>query len=61
MDILLRTSNTVGHSTVFMDYMMSMDRITARLSVTFITAEDLMIAKFEGWPNIKMRFVEYFK
>ena len=55
MDILLRTSNTVGHSTVFMEYMMNIDRIRARLSVTFITSEDLMVAKFEGWPDIKMR------
>ena len=55
MDILLRTSNTVGHSTVFMEYMMNIDRIRARLSVTFSTSEDLMIAKFEGWPDIKMR------
>ena len=40
-----------------MDYIMNIDRIRARLSVTFITAEHLMIAKFEGWPDIIKRFV----
>ena len=40
-----------------MDYVMNIDRIRARLSITFITAEHLMIVKFEGWPDIKMRFV----
>ena len=36
---------------------MNIDRIRARLSITFITAEHLMIVKFEGWPDIKMRSV----
>ena len=40
-----------------MDYIMNIDRIRARLSVTFITAEHLMIVKFEGWPDIIKRFV----
>jgi hypothetical protein len=40
-----------------MDYVMNIDRIRARLSITFITAEHLMIVKFEGWPDIKMRSV----
>ena len=53
--ILLRTVNRVGDSLVSMDYMMNIDRIRARLSITFITAEQLMIVKFEGWPDIKMR------
>ena len=54
---LLRTNQQVGDSLVSMDYVMHIDRIRARFSITFITAEHLMIVKFEGWPDIKMRSV----
>jgi len=45
---LLRTSSCI-------DLVMNLDRIRARLAITFITAERLAIAKFEGWPDLKMR------
>lgn len=34
---------------------LNLDRIRGRFSITFITAEDLLIAKLEGWPDIKSR------
>ena len=37
------------------DYVFNMDRIRGRFSITIITVEDLMIAKLEGWPDIKSR------
>ena len=46
---LLRTSSCI-------DLVMNLDRIRARLAITFITAERLAIAKFEGWPDLKMRY-----
>jgi len=55
ISFLLRTSRPVRDSMVSVDYVLTIDRIRARLSATFITDEHLIIAKFEGWPEIKMR------
>ena len=39
------------------EYSLHLDRVRGRFSVTFINAEDLAVAKFEGWPDIKARLV----
>merc|ERR1719513_389545 len=52
---LLKTSRPVRDEMVATDYVLNMDRIRGRFSITIITLEDLMIAKLEGWPDIKSR------
>ena len=37
------------------EYTLHVDRVRGRFSVTFINNEDLAIAKFEGWPDVKAR------
>ena len=37
------------------EYSLHVDRMRGRFSVTFINQEDLVVAKFEGWPDIKAR------
>ena len=39
------------------EYSLHLDRVRGRFSVTFINAEDLAVAKLEGWPDIKARLV----
>ena len=43
------------------DYVLNMDRVRGRFSITIITLEDLMIAKLEGWPDIKSRYCKQYK
>jgi len=52
---LLRTSRPVRDEMVANDYVLNMDRIRGRFSITIITVEDLIIMKLEGWPDIKSR------
>jgi len=52
----LRTSRPVRDEMVASESILNLDRIRGRFSITFITAEDLLIAKLEGWPDIKSRF-----
>ena len=37
------------------EYSLHVDRMRGRFSVTFINQEDLVVAKFEGCPDIKAR------
>ena len=55
ISFLLRTSRPVRDEMVTTDYVLHMDRIRSRFSITMITAEGLMIAKHDGWPDIKSR------
>ena len=55
ISFLLRTSRPVRDEVVTNDYVLNMDRIRGRFSITIITVEDLMIVKLEGWPDIKSR------
>jgi hypothetical protein len=55
ISFLVRTSRPVRDEMVTNDYVLNMDRIRGRFSITIITAEDLMIVKVEGWPDIKSR------
>ena len=55
ISFLVRTSRPVRDEMVTNDYVLKMDRIRGRFSITIIAAEDLMIVKMEGWPDIKSR------
>ena len=41
----------------FSEYTLHVDRVRGRFSITFINNEDLAIAKFEGWPDVKARYL----
>ena len=56
ISLVLRTSRPVRDEMVTSDYLLNIDRLRGRFSVTVITAEDLMITKLEGWPDIKSRY-----
>ena len=55
ISFLVRTSRPVCDEMVTNDYVLNMDRISGRFSITIINTEDLMIVKMEGWPDIKSR------
>ena len=40
---------------IFSEYTLHVDRVRGRFSITFINNEDLAVAKFEGWPDVKAR------
>ena len=42
---------------IFSEYTLHVDRVRGRFSITFINNEDLAIAKFEGWPDVKARYL----
>jgi hypothetical protein len=55
ISFLVRTSRPVRDEMVTNDFVLNMDRIRGRFSITIIGAEDLMIVKMEEWPDIKSR------
>merc|ERR1711962_1585793 len=55
ISFLLRTSRPVRDSILTADYILHVDRLRGRFSMTVITGEALVIAKLEGWPDIKIR------
>ena len=55
ISFLVRTSRPVRDDMVTSDYVLNVDRIRGRFSITMITVEHLLIVKLEGQPDIKSR------
>ena len=55
VSFLLRSTRPVSEEMVTCDYLLNMDRIRGRFSITRITGEELLILKFDGCPDIKSR------
>jgi len=51
----LRTSRPIRESMATSEFILHVDRLRGRFSITVISSEHLVIAKLEGWPDIKMR------
>jgi len=55
ISFLLRTSRPIRESMATTEFLLHVDRLRGRFSITVISSEHLVIAKLEGWPDIKMR------